>query len=32
VKKIVIDTNAYSRLMVGDSGAFEALASAAWQG
>lgn len=28
MKKIVIDTNAYSRLMVGDAGVFAALASA----
>ena len=28
MKKIVIDTNAYSRLMVGDTDVFEALASA----
>lgn len=28
MKKIVVDTNAYSRLMVGDTGVFEALANA----
>jgi tRNA(fMet)-specific endonuclease VapC len=28
VKKIVIDTNAYSRLMVGDTDVFEALSGA----